>query len=436
MQYTLVLATVVCAALLVYCVYTTQQHDYESAYKCQHEEPLPQDSPVIERSTEEEQLDTLLQQFSDAPLEDIAAYMVLLEMGDVYARGVYGMFKPDRATAEQLYRVAATCPHKAIASLAVSKCVEARLKPVLRVDVKGNCCMPTEYATMLCRMAKQRIEATPASVYVPLTLTPPPPQLIQPAPPQLLPQPAPPLPMQPPLVRLQPVQQPPLPALQQYNAGLGSQNVHDSAVVSALAKTAHTLQELPAAEPADTEVIMACIQTCDMSEDAKGNAQRVIRKLGNSKHARIGLSEQEALDLTWSRIQAIENPDVRSNAVETLGKQLASGVEHDMVVCSTGRIARVLGALEGIDDTAERVRPTASVLTELQTLAAKVRNDHLATLDAEQVQAYNSGAPESADTSTALKKQFRDAAHAVYVKELGMTPAIVEPLMEPCLEEL
>jgi hypothetical protein len=57
---------------------------------------------------------------------------------------------------------------------------------------------------------------------------------------------------------------------------------------------------------------------------------------------------------------------------ETLVKQMASGVEDGTLVCSTGKISRLIGTLDGIGrDGHIEARPMWTVRDEIARLAAK-----------------------------------------------------------------
>ena len=57
---------------------------------------------------------------------------------------------------------------------------------------------------------------------------------------------------------------------------------------------------------------------------------------------------------------------------EILALQLASGIEHGLIVCSRGRIIRVAGTLDQTDaGDILNIKPTWAVESELGDLAAK-----------------------------------------------------------------
>lgn len=94
-----------------------------------------------------------------------------------------------------------------------------------------------------------------------------------------------------------------------------------------------------------------------------------------------GVSEREALRAVWSKAGAWTD-DVRRQAATLLVHQLAACMEDGSVVCSAGKYARIAGAFDGLDRLdahAPRLVPLWMLKDELAALAARVREDHLAT---------------------------------------------------------
>lgn len=69
------------------------------------------------------------------------------------------------------------------------------------------------------------------------------------------------------------------------------------------------------------------------------------------------------------------------------------------------------------------------VQDELHSLAANTRSVVLQTATEEQKQAYNTGAANDTLTDQ-MKNQFAQRANEEYVTKLGMTSAVVKPLIE------
>lgn len=381
----------------------------------------------------------------------------LLGIGDAYARGWFPLFKPDVFVAQECYVCARLCAQPAVAAMASAKLAEAGAELIQSDVARVGRPLPPEFAIVSLRHAKNLIFEQKKKARARPRADPPRPRVLRLAPPVVRPrepvvqrEPAVPLiALIPPdamatgrgLLRPGPnVRAPPTPHADPLERVMQDpQNVHDHGVQSAVCKTVGTLSATYSTNP---ESAARSVEQLQRALDAhptlapadKERALRVLAVMRKQRvpHSRVGLTEGEVLDLVWQRTSAIDDPAVRLNCLETLGKQVASAVENGMVVCSTGRLARAVTALDGIAQEVSTSKPLWAVKDELASLAAKVRADSLEAASEADRQAYEGG------TAAALEKQmqdeFRSRAHGTYVEELGMSPTVLEPLVDAMAE--
>jgi len=122
-------------------------------------------------------------------------------------------------------------------------------------------------------------------------------------------------------------------------------------------------------------------------------------------------TEVNALRGVWNTIKTSEH---RENLVETLAKQLASGVENGGTVCSSGKIARIVSTLDGTSNIITS-RPMWVVREEIASLAAKIREE------------YASREDEDEDVAV---RHFEQRVKDEYVEKLGMNPALIEQIVQ------
>ncbi len=186
----------------------------------------------------------------------------------------------------------------------------------------------------------------------------------------------------------------------------GSQNVHDHGVTAGIAHSLDMLQATAHEHPPDAPdtrvpVREAVLTSERLTAQQKSDALTVLDSISHHPHSNPGLrSELQALTLVWSRARA--RPEIR----DLLLLQLADSVMHPGggVVCSTGKIARIVGALDGAYDW-RSMRPMWAVREELATLAAQTRD-----------------AGHGAD-------EFQRAVRKQYVDQLGFSDAILAPIV-------
>ena len=357
---------------------------------------------------------------------------LLLDAGDVYARGSYPQFRPDRDVALRLYKTALMCPDAEVAGWGQAKFQEAYAEPMAREDIAGDE-LPSSYGQHMVDVATRKIMCTPMHSFSKprwvgrVDRHGPPPQLPDPvhgpAPgpaPGLAPGPAP-----------GPTRGP-TPTIELMLPAIDTQNVHDHGVMSSLRQNVSRLRTSAGGQvPGEDETLIRevedAVHASDISVEDKARASDVLRSLAVDRHSQLGLSEQGALRLVWDRILGLA-PDVRANAVGTLGQQLSSAKERGFTVCSTGKMARILGALDGVDGEGPVARPMWAVNEELLTLAAKTREDVLGDATIAERESYERGT--STVLETRMTETFVDRARREYVDAQGMSAAVLRPLLD------
>lgn len=189
------------------------------------------------------------------------------------------------------------------------------------------------------------------------------------------------------------------------------QNVHDHGVVASLRQRASAMEQNEV--DAKKEIVEAIVLREDIPEDIRADALNFLTdNVDNEHNAGLNTSAEKALGTVWKRIQSIEDPELKGNALDTLARQMADGYNHGHVVCPTGRIARILGSLDGVVDDVQPVKPLWVMKEEIASLAARCSED--------------SRGPEA----------FEQEVMKTYVGDLGMSPDIVQPYIDMYKEHI
>ncbi len=348
----------------------------------------------------------------------------LLAMGDIYYRGAYPRLAPNVTIALDLFHIVALCPNGEMAALGQAKVVELRVQELSSNDVHGTP-MPTVFGIQACRVARDILAHTPENMFERPKI-----QRIQQHHHDLEDE-ATQMPTRPihvidlfaPLFTNDALtnertttQQHIAPVLRQER--IDSQNVHDHAVSRITSRNIEQLDksaDLGAISKTQVfeDVTNAILSNNDLSADTKHDALRALEALNSHYNTSLGIAEDQALLLVWDRIEKQKDDTVKGNLKESLAKQLASAVEHGHVVCSSGKITRLLATLDGVEDDEielQTPKPLWALRDELGTLAAKIRDG------------------SSSDNGVATET-FAKAARAEYIDKLGMHPQIIEPLI-------
>jgi hypothetical protein len=384
------------------------------------------------------------------PRRNTDPYMQLITAGDVYARGGYPRFVPNEEMALQLFRIASMYAEGHTAGMAQMRFIETREYPLITQDRVGRALDPS-FGESLCMLATQYnkmnrhvISAPQNKPKIPqhwlseqfntnnvnnnnqVEMTGGRRRLATPA------------------------------AVQQVNNRVaavpvtaGAQNVHDHAVVQIMKKNVHALHtsstiwnnthNVRSGDEVEAQVIDQVLTDPELSPMEKEHALAVIARLGADINDSMGLSEMDALTAVWNHITngSVKDKQLQKTLKNTLGKQLASGVENGHVVCSTGRFGRIYATLDGIETTAltnrAQIRPMAAVKVEIGTLASHIRDTVMKEASPMEVEVYNNS-QGSTILAERMKREFNRQVDIIYVKELGLNKILLQPIMQPYID--
>ncbi|CAM9090139.1 unnamed protein product [Ectocarpus sp. 12 AP-2014] len=356
--------------------------------------------------------------------QETGDWTALLEVGDMYARGCYPFYGSAPKTALALYQVASRCPDRVVAARALSSFANARTNPVSRRDSVGQP-FPQEIASGLIGIAERRVRETPFHEFnYRLRVK------------YLRPRPTDPVPDAAPVVAtLTAIEAPAVPPLV-----LDKQNVHDHAISQATKKNVkHVVAANEAGDEFDRvelidSVMSELTSVKNVTESKLSDSFRVLTSLVPDKIESMGCSQLDVLNATFRKILGVEDPNLRDNLLEALGNNLASGIERDRVVCSTGKIARIVSTLEGTDLVHNKSVPIEVIRREIGTLASKIRDDVLSGVTDNDRNAYNSSTTLH-DLSDRMRERFQAQVNATYVVGLGLSPKVLWPLVEVYMAE-
>ena len=317
-------------------------------------------------------------------------WALVVQVADTYARGSFPDFRANPIVAARLYALASRCGVDAIRALALAKFASAFNQA--SEDVSGEE-LPAAWASAMLNEATRRLAVVPPVVPPATTpvVTPPPPRR----------------------------------ALTVPN---DRQNVHDHLVLASVRKNVAVLRDRDGVTGSGSSVedIREAIDTVkDLTDTERARADMVLASLSTSAHSTLGVSESDTAVMVFDRVRGLEH------GVEMLAKQLASGIEGGALVCSTGKIARMVGTLDGMDDEATVVKPVWAMREELASMAHKVRERVLQGADDVLKKRYEHG-HEGTGLEEVMARELEAAARATYIDELGMSAKVVDPLVEEC----
>lgn len=348
---------------------------------------------------------------------------ILLIIGELYARGSYPRYSPDENSALRIYKVASSCPDSDVSAMAMSKMIETRLNPVPLEDRLGPG-FPQSTANRVVSCAENHIKRLPLSSFMKKSSSAKDNKArrIQSSIRHVR------EPVQEPVVQ-EPVVQPVVRPVRLN--GDQKQNVHSNSVAASLRANVKSLkEEFSDMDYERTELIettMEKIRKSGIPEKSMTNIFRVLVSLVPDQISSIKCSQMDTLYLLTKKLDSIKDETLKKNAYETLGKNLESGIEHGKIVCSTGKVSRIISTLEGLDIGMQKSIPMDVVKKEIANLSSKVRTDILNEASERNRISYDT--MDSGNLGQKMKTRLESDIERIYVKELGLSKKVLEPII-------
>ena len=212
------------------------------------------------------------------------------------------------------------------------------------------------------------------------------------------------------------------------------QNVHDTALQNAGVKT------LAMCDQSGTSTSHHPYSLKSFRQSLGEDGRRVFDSLKDVVNERYGRSERAVLQSVWSRIHHPKNRDQRDSLLKALRDNLESGVEHEHVVCSSGKIARILSTLEVLDADATPLRPEWAIKEDIARMVGSTLMNTLERSSEDVRDAYNEPAPTAHQTDVAdrLRERVRDEVRRRCEREYAevMDAAKIALFLDPLLEHI
>ena len=203
-------------------------------------------------------------------------------------------------------------------------------------------------------------------------------------------------------------------------------NVHDSVLVKTVSKAIDTLKKNTQIKFDKTtsirDIRTFIINTPSISPDRRENAIRVLDRIemNNDLLTSANTTEVDVLHLVWNRIHNDVNKDNEQALKENLVDELSEAVEHGNIVCTTGRVNRIIDSINTIDPEIS-IKPKWALQKEMVEKAGKILQDFLEKLSEEDRGDFESLEPtpeqerKNEVLSGRIKEEIRKEFRETYV---------------------
>lgn len=179
----------------------------------------------------------------------------------------------------------------------------------------------------------------------------------------------------------------------------------------------------------------------DITPTERNNILQVLNSMSDNIHSKYQKSEKDIFNMSFDRIMSKTNPEEKKNLIIMFAQNIASAVEYDIVVCSTGKITRMLSSFDVIDTELPDLKPDWIIKEEIANKSSKIREDILKTSTKKEVEAYMNY-DDTCDEKKALhevvvdkmKSRLIDDCTKHYVETKNLTQSGLDVILTDYLE--
>ena len=213
-----------------------------------------------------------------------------------------------------------------------------------------------------------------------------------------------------------------------------SQNVHNHSVGNSCVKILDQLSEKNTKLDSYEDNVSTFLKEADSIVKDKNVFQQIVDILDTfsaHQHSKYLRSEQDVFVSVFSRIMSYHE-EKKQDMLQIFIDNLLSSIEHGVVVCSTGKITRMLSTFDAVDDEFTDIKPDWVLKEEISNSAIKIRENITKNLTEKELKSYNDG--EREDISEEMKAQLIAECTSTYVDTNILSRAALDILLDDYLD--
>jgi hypothetical protein len=168
----------------------------------------------------------------------------------------------------------------------------------------------------------------------------------------------------------------------------------------------------------------------------------VIDSMSDSIHSKYDKSEKEIFNITFERIMNKEDQKLKENLMLMFINNILSAIEYDVIVCSTGKITRMISTFDVLDDELPDLKPDWIIKQEIGSLAFQIRESVLKEVSEELNKSYmnfdgnRNGSNEILHDQVIniMRAKLKKTCHENYVRQSHMSQTAIDNILIDYLE--
>lgn len=216
----------------------------------------------------------------------------------------------------------------------------------------------------------------------------------------------------------------------EYNNDL--QNVHDHAVNKIIISNINKMRERYNIDNMtdnfiNTEIYNNIFEDELLNTNNRYDAITTLESLSRIRHNYFNISELDMLKLIYLYIYEKNN---KTDLFHILNIELANCVENGHVVCSTGKISRIISIIDGLDNEYNTIKPLNIIKNEIYNLSNRIREKVINEATEDEKMRYNNSTDEV--LINRMIEELNNEVDRIYVHDLQMNKEMLIDIINEC----
>lgn len=148
------------------------------------------------------------------------------------------------------------------------------------------------------------------------------------------------------------------------------------------------------------------IKSIQLAPDEVDDVTAVINSFTDNIHSKYNASEKDVFSKVFERI--LKNDTNKADLLDIFIKNLLSSIEYGSIVCSTGKITRMLSTFDVIDEDLPNLVPDWVLREEIANMALSVRHEILKNCSKTELDNYNKTTDVDKNMYELLQTRMKD----------------------------
>lgn len=221
-----------------------------------------------------------------------------------------------------------------------------------------------------------------------------------------------------------------------------NQNVHNHTIQNISKKILNEMNKNDNSFNKNITDFYIVIESKGLSDLDMEQLKKVTDSYSDNIHSKYNMSEKDVFNMCYERIIKKSDEQTKQNLLDIFIENIKSGIEYDVVVCSTGKITRMLSTFDVVDEELPDLKPDWIIKQEILAKAPIVRDKYLTKCTSEEKIIYENFDENYSNDKKAIHNriqseiidEFKKECYNDYVKSNILSESALDVYLYDILE--